>query len=32
VPPATLLDPNTRRFDDFLIGEDAQIYHNAPAP
>jgi len=32
VGPVTLFDPNTKRFQDFLIGEDAQIYHNPVAP
>lgn len=31
-PPETLFDPNTQRFHDFLIGEDAQLYHNVVAP
>jgi hypothetical protein len=26
----TLFDPNTKRMQDFLTGEDAQIYHNTP--
>jgi hypothetical protein len=29
VAPETIFDPNTKRFQDFLIGEDGQIYHSA---
>jgi hypothetical protein len=32
VSPVSLFDPNTKRFQDLLIGEDAQIYHNPVAP
>jgi len=29
VAPVTIWDPNTKRFYDFLIAEDGQLYHNA---
>jgi hypothetical protein len=32
VAPITLYDANTKRFNDILIGEDAQIYHLVVAP
>jgi hypothetical protein len=32
VPAETIFDPNTKQFQDFLIGEDAQVYHNAVTP
>jgi hypothetical protein len=32
VSPVSLFDPNTKRFQDFLTGEDAQIYHNPVTP
>src|SRR5438132_2199213 len=32
VPPVTLYDANTKKFQDFLIGEDAQVYQVPVAP
>ena len=32
VPPVTLFDANTKRFNDLLIGEDAQLYHLVVSP
>jgi hypothetical protein len=32
VPPVSLFDGNTRGYQDFLIGEDAQVTHNAAGP
>jgi hypothetical protein len=32
VAPRSLFDTNTARFHDFLIGEDAQVYHSPAAP
>lgn len=28
VAPVSLFDANTKKFQDFLVGEDAQVYHN----